>query len=509
MKKVLPLILALCAVGSAARYDASLSELDAYINPAWGKAFVLKNDLCTLAVMPDVGGRIMAYCLGPHSFLRVAPYASPGGLSAQDLFDGGGFMTWPAPQSIWNWPPPQYLSHGPYKATVISNSADSVVISCISQPEQWQSAAGMVFHKMYTFYKASSRVHVDVRLINRGSTPQKWSIREVAEVWPQHGALSDFSNFRAFFPKGASLQAATSGFWNTNGGYETELFSQFTLDEADGIVSFRFNNKGGRIAADPTEQWLAYQDSLEGYTFIQRGMPQPSATYPEYGGARIIIYMGAWLEMELCAPEKNIAAGDSLRFVTDWYAVKLAGAVRAINDAGAIKDSLAVNTTSNTITGSYGVFYQGTVKIMLDGQAAPAREIPVSPLTTFAPDETIDIPPTSGTISLLLYDSEGTLIDTLDSKTFRTVAAMHTVSKQMPPGFSVRVLNRKLQVAVSGSDAAKVRLISLTGKTVAEAAYTRNRGKTIDLSPLAPGSYLVTVETASGHYCCRLPVLAR
>jgi hypothetical protein len=505
MKRTPVFVLALAAVCSAALYDDSLTVNSSYINNTWGKAYVLKNDLCTLSIMPDIGGRVMSYCLGTHNFSYVIPGENKN--NDPSFFTGGGFMTWPAPQDTFGWPPTPILSSGKDTVTVVSNTADSVVILLKSKAEVSPSkAVGLVFRKMYTFYKASSRVKVDVRLVNTSaSTITQTSIREVAPVLAQHNNSSDWSNFHAYFPKGTSPQDGTRGFWNTMGSFSAE---QFTVDNTAGVVDFRYSSSGhgARIAAHPASQWLAYQDSLEGYTFVQKALYQPTATYLEYGGAVIIMYLDSWIEAELCSPGKDIAPNDSLQFVSNWYATKLAGAVRAVNNAGAIKDSLFVNALSGTFTGTYGVFHQGTVKICFNGQTTPAKEIPVSPLATFTLNDTVTIPASSGTVSLLLYNSDGVFVDTLDSKVFRTVATEVPASSLIPRGVSVGIHNNKLRVTVPGGGDVKVRLTSLSGKTVIEAAFAHGTFRPIDLSELAPGNYLVTVETGVQRYAFMVPV---
>jgi hypothetical protein len=427
-------LLIIASLCSAAQYDVVVSVANSSINQAWGKAYVLKNDLCSLSIVPKVGGRVMSYCLGNHSFLRIDASAGPGtyGPGSNDIFNGGGFINWPVPQVNWSsntWPPPPYLSHGNYTDVVVSKSADSVVIAFTSPLEKYANAEGLVFRKVYTVYRATSRVKVDIRLINKNPAPKTWSIREVAQVWPAHAGQTDFAQFKAYFPRGTSALDSSRGFWYTGadtGGSTADLYSQFSLSKNGKVVNFQNKNKRGKIGVHPADQWIAYQDALEGYTFVQKGVFQPSATYPEYGGAVLIIYMGDWLEMELCAPQKNIPANDSLQFITNWYSTKLAGDILAINNAGAISDPLAIDPALGSASGTYGVFHQGTVKLWFNGQTSAAKTIAVSPLTTLTLNEKVTIPAKSLTASLLLYNAAGVFVDTLDSKNFKKVAEKTT-----------------------------------------------------------------------------------
>jgi hypothetical protein len=514
MKKFLVFLVLFAGVCSAAQYDVSTTEVNSYINSAWGKAYVLKNGLCSLSITPNVGGRVMSYCLGSYSFLRIDAGAGlgPYGTGLEDVFKGGGFMTWPVPQINWwsnaSWPPPPYLAHGLYSDLVVSNSTDSVVVALTSPQEQLSTAAGLVFRKVYTLYRATSRLKVDIRLINKNATPKTWSIREVAQLKPTHPGQSDYNNFKAFFPKGSSTADGTRGFWDTDNKLSQDFFSQFTTDNTSGVVRFQNNNKSGRIASHPSMQWLAYQDALEGYTFIQKGDFQSSATYPEYNGAVLIMYIGDWLEMELCAPQKIIPANDSLQFITNWYSTKLNGDIRAVNNAGAIKDSITVNPTAGTLTGTYGVFYQGTVKIWFNGQTTAAKEIPVTPQTTLTLNETVTIPQFSWIVSALLYNSAGNLIDTLDSKAFRKESNTKPLINNRIRELSLRIDSQKLLVTVPGNGPAIIRLNALSGKKLAEYYCSSGGIHSIDVAKTTPGIYLVTVDSKI-QYSQRLQLFHR
>ncbi len=510
MKKVLLFVVALATISSAA--DSLYTGVASYMNSGWGKAYVLSNGLCSLAVIPGIGARIARYGLGMQNFISIDPSINK---SDPNWFGGAGFMAWPAPQDTFGWEPTPLVSSGTYTPTVLINTPDSVVLSLDSKPEitankNADKAKDLMMRKIYTFYKGSSRVRVDIRLINKGTqTKTGVSIREVCPVLAQHNNGADYSNFRAYFPKGTSSQdQALGGYWNTMGTADP---SQFTLDNSAGVIDLKYANggQGARIAAHPKSQWLAYQDSSEGFTFIQKGVYDSTHSYIEYGGAVIIMYLSSWIETELCSYGKDIAPNDSIQIISNWYATKLAGRVRSVNNAGAIHDSLAVSVSSGNLKGTYGVYYKGTVKVCFNGQAAPADSIAVTPLSTFALDKTVTIPASAGAVSLLLYNSDGVFVDTLDAKNFRTVGTMYREATQAPKNFSIIVKNHKITVAVPENANAKVLLTSLSGKTVFVSGLTSYNSNPIDVSGLVPGSYLVTVETAHQRYTRMVPLFTR
>src|SRR5690606_26897719 len=91
-------------------------------------ACILENTYARLVAVPDLGGRIMAFDLGPYPFLYVNPQRA-GRLFTPEEHQGdgtlgawknyGGDKTWPAPQGWdpdgqWHGPPDPVLDSGRY-----------------------------------------------------------------------------------------------------------------------------------------------------------------------------------------------------------------------------------------------------------------------------------------------------------------------------------------------------------------------------------------------------------
>ncbi len=95
----------------------------------WDAAF-LANEIVRLGLVPDIGGRVMAYDLGDTPLLYVNPdlagklftpeeHQGDGSLGAWKNY--GGDKTWPAPQGWdtddqWHGPPDNMLELGPLHA---------------------------------------------------------------------------------------------------------------------------------------------------------------------------------------------------------------------------------------------------------------------------------------------------------------------------------------------------------------------------------------------------------
>ncbi len=98
----------------------------------WPAAY-LENGIIRLVAVPSIGGRLMAYDLGPYSYFFVDPDLAGKLYSAEEnQGDGslaawknyGGDKTWPAPQGWdndqqWHGPPDPVLDTGRYTLDVL------------------------------------------------------------------------------------------------------------------------------------------------------------------------------------------------------------------------------------------------------------------------------------------------------------------------------------------------------------------------------------------------------
>ena len=112
-------------------------------------ACYLENDVVRLAAVPDIGGRIMAYDLGPYPFLFVdpdlagrlfTPQENQGDGSLAAWKNYGGDKTWPAPQGWdndqqWHGPPDPVLDTGRYALDTLEADGAQAVIAMTSPPD--------------------------------------------------------------------------------------------------------------------------------------------------------------------------------------------------------------------------------------------------------------------------------------------------------------------------------------------------------------------------------------
>ena len=185
---------------SVAQQNPTIELVEDYNSWGW-EAWVMQNDLVTIATVPVIGARIMQYDLDSHSSIYVNPSElgntyTPSSVAPARNF--GGFKNWPAPQAVWNWPPPPTLDYGLYEA-VADTFIDSVSLVVTSPIEQWD-APDIRFRRRMTLYNGTSRVKVEQKIINEGSAEQQWSVWDVTQCYTTHTSQTDFENFWVYFP---------------------------------------------------------------------------------------------------------------------------------------------------------------------------------------------------------------------------------------------------------------------------------------------------------------------
>lgn len=121
--RLLPLIVGLVAVGCSLSPKSTVTVATAQNHHGWSDAVVLRNAAVEAVVVPSLG-RVMQFRFvgeadGPfweNEKLLGKPMpnnpwrANPGSF--------GGDKTWPAPQTLWNWPPPDVFDTAPLAVRV-------------------------------------------------------------------------------------------------------------------------------------------------------------------------------------------------------------------------------------------------------------------------------------------------------------------------------------------------------------------------------------------------------
>ncbi len=435
---------ALClSPASPAQDTLSVDSVQNYNGMGW-KAIVMKNNLITVATMPAIGARVMQYDLGGHPSIFVDPtqYGKTSTPRNGGQVNYGGFKNWPSPQNAWpgSWPPPPTLDYGAYTCEIMTNTADSISVHSASPTEQW-IAPGIRFERTATVFTGTSRVRMEQSIINDGSAAAHWGMWDITQSIVRHAGQSDYTNFWGYFPLNPN---STMG----SDGVTPERSSPAWVGEvAPGIYGVQFVASGTKIFADPAKGWIAYTDRKDSVVYIKTFDVFEGSTYPD-AGARVTIYVSSggsnpYMEIEVKGPVYDLAAaGGKETFTENWYAAKMRAPVVDVFPMAAVAQSLSYNSTTHVLSGIYGVFYTGNVRLTFVGAGGTvvgeSEDIPVTPMSEFQFSREVTIPPTALLVELRLVNSKGDVAGLVDgAEVTKLISGISSEQKGSPEIFTL------------------------------------------------------------------------
>lgn len=506
--------LCFCGLISAQKYETKLEKIKNYNSwgADWDSIYVVKNDLVTVAVLPKVGGRVMQYDLGTHPSMYIHE-ESKGKVPTDGNTIIGGFRTLPSPQSDFTWPSPPKLDWNPYTCTVISNSTDSIVLYLESQVEnneknedKYKTHKGLQFKRLLTFYKASSRVKVELTMLNKGSSTMKHGIWDITQSTCMNKGAIDKENIRVYFQRNPS---STLGNGKGYVRYESEGSdqTQWKADAAPGgIMGVHYMAKTGKIGADCKAGWICFVDQLDGYAYVKTFNYETAKEYPD-SGASVQVYTYTdygMLEVEVLGPLTTLNAGDSVKMVENWYATRASGPVLAVNNAGLITKRLEPQQTddSMSVKGTYGLFYPGYVLckfVKNDGESVSvADSFSVNPLDSLKFSKKYRVPAGATKFQLAAFDKSGKLLGILDTAMVPDPVGVN-MQQNRSVSFSMRKVNithnnRSVLINVLSEGSFTVSMFNLEGKLLSKVRGNTSINNTVSLSANSANAFIVRVN---------------
>ncbi len=513
-------LLSVLGLLQAQQYNVSLEKNTGYsgwINE-WGMVYIVKNDIVTVAVVPKLGGRVMQYSLGNNGFFYIHnPQQMPS--DGNDIV--GGFRVLPSPQSDFVWPSPPNLDFNPYTCTEVNVNGDSVVLLLESQVEnstetKYQKHKGLQFKRFITVYKASTRVKVEMVMLNKGTQNMTHGIWDITQTACPEGA-----DCWVYFKRNPSSTLGR-GRGYVQYMHEGTDSSQWKPNAAEGgIMGVHYLKKVGKIGADCREGWICFNNRTSGYVYVKTFDYQNGKTYPD-SGASVQVYTYSnynVLEVEVLGPLVNLAPGDSTILVENWYACRGIGPVLAVNRAGLVTKKLSALRNDDTIklTGTFGVFYPGVLKTMLCNEAGTVistyDSTSILPGDSVRIDKRLAVPASAAGVKLALFDRSGTFIGSLDSVAFPPTAVT-SGGRNQPAGITgnnnagiARLLfsKNRLTVDITRNCIFSAELFSINGKLLrsyeAKAPYTH----VFNLSSVEESVFVLKVRGRMGsetHIVC-------
>ncbi len=358
-------------------------------------ACTLDNGIVRLVAVPDIGGRVMAYDLGPYPFFFVDPtltgqlfspeeHQGDGSLAAWKNY--GGDKSWPSPQGWdsddqWHGPPDPVLDSGRYTLDDLRADGNMAVVQMTSPPDP---RTGVQITRRLALHQGSSRVQLDITFKNIKDRPIRWSIWDVAQLRAERrqpdGSLTHEPgcivttpvNPGSVFPRGFNVM------------FGADDNPQWQVDPQTGLFAAPYLWQIGKVGLDSIAGWIAFSNTAQGYNFAERLSYVPGAPYPD-GGASVEVwtvgagqvgnldYAGSGIylmETEVLSPFFTIEPGTSASFGIEWGTCRAGGMALDVTEAGIVVEPLIAHPSGDYIqlTGQFGSFDAGELRLLwLDG----------------------------------------------------------------------------------------------------------------------------------------------
>ncbi len=393
----------------------------------------LSNGIIDAVCVPEIGGRLMQFSLGPHDYLFMNPellgkrfsyeeHAGDGTIANWKNY--GGAKTWPAPQGWdgagqWPGPPDPVLDSGRYDFTT---SDDSVLMT-----SPIDERSGLRIRRQVTLRPGSSRLQLRLFFENILNQMIRWSIWDVAQLLcsTPDGQLND--DCWLYIPTDPARERPYEIMFGDDN-------PQYQLDAESGLLAVQYQGIVGKIGVHSPAGWIAFADRRAGFVLCMQFPYEPDAEYPDNGatvecwtespGAPSPIPIrspGYILEAEVLSP---LLALTPLRLKMQqviWSAATCPAPIVDVTDVGCVHRPLTVDVANGMANaqGVFGCFLEGraTLEFMDDAGAIIDRvELgPVSPLQALHVDARERIRDGTHLICLRLLNADGADAGTLAS----------------------------------------------------------------------------------------------
>ena len=397
----------------------------------------LSNGLIKAVCVPEIGGRLMQFSLGPQDYLFMNPELLGNRFSYEEhAGDGelvnwknyGGDKTWPAPQGWdgegqWPGPPDPVLDSGRYDFET-SQGDNSVSVLMTSPPDE---RSGLRIRRGISLGQGSSRLHLDLSFENISQRTILWSIWDVAQMACRSidGQLND--DCWLYIPTDPNRERPYEIMFGDDN-------DQYQLDSSSALLAVQYQGIVGKIGVHSPAGWIAFADGRTGFVLCMQFPYQPDAEYPDNGatvecwtespGAPSPIPIrspGYILEAEVLSPLLTLHANGVAAQRVTWSAAYCPAPIVAVTDVGCVHQPLSIGLSEGwaRIRGIFGCFLAGRAELECRSEAGDSLSAtdlgPVSPLSVLNVDALLRVKDGTARISLNILDLDGTDAGTLSS----------------------------------------------------------------------------------------------
>ncbi|MCY3798525.1 MAG: DUF4380 domain-containing protein [Chloroflexi bacterium] len=389
----------------------------------------LSNGLVEAVCVPEIGGRLMQFSLGPHDYLFMNPELLGKRFTFEERAgDGtilqwknyGGAKTWPAPQGWdgegqWPGPPDPVLDSGRYD--FISDADDAGASVLMTSPPDERT--GLRIRRQVTLIPGNSRLQLRLFFENILNRAIRWSIWDVAQMLcsTADGQLND--DCWLYIPTDPKREHPYEIMFGDDN-------PQYQLDAETGLLAVQYQGIVGKIGVHSPAGWIAFADGRAGFALCLQFPYEPDAEYPDNGatvecwtespGAPSPIPIrspGYILEAELLSPLHTLRPLESKMQQVIWSAAACPAPIVDVSDVGCVHLPLTVDAHGGRahIHGVFGCFLEGGAELeYLNAEGAVLDQVdlgPVSPLRALRVDAQARIPEAAELIRLRIADADG------------------------------------------------------------------------------------------------------
>ncbi|MCY3781077.1 MAG: DUF4380 domain-containing protein [Chloroflexi bacterium] len=397
----------------------------------------LSNGMIDAVCVPEIGGRLMQFSLGPHDYLFMNPdllgkrftfeeHAGDGTIVNWKNY--GGAKTWPAPQGWdgegqWPGPPDPVLDSGRYEYETNQDDASASVLMT-SPPDE---RSGLRIRRLLSVETDNSRLLMDLSFENISNREIRWSIWDVAQMLCRTADCKLNDDCWLYIPTDPARERPYEIMFGDDN-------PQYQLDAESGLLAVQYQGIVGKIGVHSPAGWIAFADKQSGFVLCMQFPYEPDAEYPDNGatvecwtespGAPSPIPIrspGYILEAEVLSPLCTLQPGKVASQRVTWSAAFCPAPIVAVTDFGCAHRTLTVNLDGGwaRIRGIFGCFLDGRAEIeCLDeaGDVVSRLDLgPVSPLRVLRLDAATQLNDATSLIRLNILDMDGTYAGTLDS----------------------------------------------------------------------------------------------
>ncbi len=265
----------------------------------WRNCYRITNGTVDLVVIPQIG-RIMRYGFvrGPNVLwnnpeLRATTVRKPG-----EWMNYGGDKLWPAPQSLWKWPPDPVFDGSPQEVEILPNG---LRLQTKASPR-----FGVRFERRITMAEQGSGVTLRNKMVNVSPRAVELAVWQIAQVDdPEITFLQAEPN--RYMPNG----------WHGFG--RADLDPAYHILEGTNLALRRNPKEARKFGTASRLGELTARKA--GNIFLMSSPTILSGKYPDEGSAQQVFLSAdpaKYVELELMSPMRKLPPGKAEELVVRW-----------------------------------------------------------------------------------------------------------------------------------------------------------------------------------------------